>query len=222
MKFQIVSSSSLLISTILASPTPPQGPRRFNQLASLVFHHIKDQTSDTFDEVSNKIKSYGCHCFPENARGPQVSGGVPVDSIDQACKQLAICRSCINMHEKDMEWPMTDTVFDRYRYRVANNGNILCSKQTGDNKSLEALCECDDQFAVQLKAVYNNWNQKYWYHNKNKSKTHLEKDQMCHPMPEIDPKTKQLCCGNFPNPMNYFNPDKQVCCNGDITSIGSC
>ena len=237
----------VLPSTVVPAPGPPRG-RRFNNLMALMQNRLANVTTDPIEEISLKIRSYGCHCFPGNSKGPTVDGGVPVDGIDSACKQLAVCRRCIQENLSGRNLPEIDTAYSRYKFLLTETGAesrededgysslkwegqptnqaVDCSHQSEGRTDLTALCNCDNRFAEDLAKVYHQWNATYWQDRRNElqSRSDFDRKSLCRSPAKAKfsvPKNLQ-CCGNFPSPAVLYDANTKICCQGKVTSIGSC
>lgn len=198
-------------------------PRKFNSLIQLVYNKLEGVSNDGYNKINNKLKNYGCHCFSSDTKKPTIGGGAPVDEIDAACKQLAICRACLNDYEIENNLPrISDAANVRYKYQMIGDDSkiISCDNQARDSQQDQAVCECDKQFADAVAEAYNSWDARFWYARKN-TEDHFSQDEMCQVSPSANSRNLQ-CCGNWPMPATYYNPMTAVCCDGTVTATGTC
>ena len=168
-------------------------------------------TSFTFDEFNKRLQNYGCHCFPGNTR---IAGGkgAPVDQSDELCRELARCKSCV-----EMTYPGHDADQGKFKYSI-NGGAIDCSENT--DAKLDQ-CLCDKHFAEQLGNIWTDagFNEFYWS-NKHNSAATFDRDATCVAGPSGN--TQDACCGASPLWRPYSSTAFECCTNGSIASIGSC
>ena len=241
---RLLTPSAIMIALIGQNKAKPH-TRKINTLMAMVANKLQDKTDDSLEIISIKLKSYGCHCFPGNSKGPSIEGGIPVDGIDSACKQLAICRSCINSHlTKNFENPI-DTDNTRYKFTFSKlrhskrendttEQDIICNRQPNGRQNLEALCECDKKFAEDIAQVYNSWDLDYWHDRRSNSTVYRE--DICKTPGQINRgtsargkaikqaelKSEHKCCGSYPKPSLFYNTDREICCDGKVSSFGTC
>ena len=68
---------------------------------------------------------YGCHCLPDKHHNEYKTFGKPVDEIDQQCKQMGICYSCLKYKYGEGKCQPEDT---SYAFKVNDNTKeIDCS-----------------------------------------------------------------------------------------------
>merc|ERR1711981_365090 len=62
-----------------------------------------DKISQNWDEFTARVKHYGCFCFNENSPTLAAGKGSARDLIDQSCKNLYKCQTCIKMDTQQKE-----------------------------------------------------------------------------------------------------------------------
>merc|ERR1711988_368437 len=142
---------ALVLPALTFAQDEEPGEKKFSATVQFAWNEISSSSSWTFDTFVKRIQNYGCHCFPSAGRMPGGSGA-PVDAIDEACRNLARCHSCV----------ASDHGFvgrisqEKYRYAI-NAGEIDCSSNS-DQQKLEQ-CQCDKKFAEDLGASWSdsNW-----------------------------------------------------------------
>jgi len=122
--------------------------------------------------ISKKLQNYGCSCFPDNAKAAEKTQ-LAVDELDTACRNLRICRRCV-----EIEYPgQCDTDYDRYKWTTdSNNGMVQCNfdqakreKAKQDSDCEYNLCQCDAAFVDTVFELWTGqsssgwaWNDDYW------------------------------------------------------------
>merc|ERR1711976_676724 len=114
-----------------------------------------DKLSQKWEDFKSRITNYGCFCFNEqNLAGGR---GQARDLIDQSCKNLYKCQTCIKMDtanknilpNMDGTCSLTTTYsFNLTKNAVTESPEIECQNLEGTCK--RALCECDKRFAFEL------------------------------------------------------------------------
>lgn len=164
-----------------------------------------EHLSSQWYEFTSKITNYGCFCFNQNnfADGK----GQAKDLIDQVCKNLHKCQTCIQMDtEMKLLKPMAGGTCDKistYSYNLTTNDmgepDIECLNRSGTCK--RALCECDKKFAADLANAYDTWNYQ-WKGKKAFVREDECKSQGMGSMGRID-----KCCGEYPSRFPYHSQD---------------
>jgi len=169
---------------------------------------------------------YGCHCAVNGPTDLMAGAGQPVDEIDSACKRHKECIQCAlaDFDQSVCPWwkpyKMTAMVDD-----ITGEKHLVCNDKPGYCK--RSLCECDAQFARDLYAQRKNYNRD----NHHRYGT-IDTDQACKANSYRGGGNggngggKNLsgtnqCCGSYPKRFP-FNTGKAMCCDGKISSIGSC
>lgn len=172
----LATTAPLILSQMMPGRFPGQHPsggpqvRRFNSLVSMAYTQVN--TSYNRNEFEDRIKRYGCHCFPgtntgENGveRHSAIGQGKTVDEIDSVCKRLAKCHHCIQLkYGADA----IDVNNGRYHWSINDDTRALSCDKNKD-EARKALCECDASFAVEMGNTWQdkNWNSGFWLNNRN-------------------------------------------------------
>lgn len=171
----LLAQTSMIANTPITSeshgsrfPGGTPGLRRFNSLVSMAFTQVN--TTHSRNEFEDRIKRYGCHCFPganEDIvdRHSALGSGKSVDKIDSVCLRLAKCHRCIEMRFGE---DAIDVNNGRYHWAYDQENNKLdCSKNKDEARN--ALCECDASFAVEMGKTWDDeyWSNKFWLNNRN-------------------------------------------------------
>jgi len=130
--------------------------RKIRQLKVLVsammspkIHQEPSITGSGYGRYTN----YGCHCMPEH---DGVEGfGQPLDKIDETCKQLSVCYSCLAHKYSDCDPKETGYAFSINH----NTKEIDCSMN--DNQCRRDVCECDKRLAIDIAKYEFTWNENY-------------------------------------------------------------
>jgi len=193
------------------------------------YETIKKMTLYLHDEEERewgRYCPYGCHCAVAGPTDLLAGAGQPVDEIDSACKRHKECIQCAlaDFDQSTCPWwkpyKMTAMVDD-----VTGEKHLVCQDRPGYCK--RSLCECDAQFARDLYAQRKNYNRDN--HHRYGS---IDTDQACKANSyrggnnkgkgqEKSVKGENKCCGDYPKRMP-FNTGKAQCCDGKVSSIGSC
>lgn len=152
--------------------------RRFNTMVNMAFNTVT--TDFNRHDFEDRIKKYGCHCFPGSnkdadpkRRHAAIGVGPAVDEIDSVCQTLAKCHRCVELRFPG-EIDVNDGRYDPYGKKkgkkiaaVAGASEFDCSFNKSAAK--RALCECDTEFAIKLGRVWNDTNHDphYWQNNRN-------------------------------------------------------
>jgi len=142
--------------------------RRFNTIVNMAFNSVN--TNFNRHDFEDRIKKYGCHCFPGSnkdedpkRRHAAMGRGQAVDAIDSVCQKLAKCHKCV-----ELRFPGEIDVNDGRYNPYSDDGQTLdCSNNK--NAARRALCECDVEFAINLAPVWidENHNEEFWQNNRN-------------------------------------------------------
>lgn len=204
--------------------------RRFSSIIGMAFSQVT--TAYDRGDFEDRISKYGCHCFPGDTKSAGGSGP-PTDAIDAVCKKLGKCHKCVQLEFGEGAIDVND---GRYSWELANDGSIDCSKN--GNERL-ALCECDAQFANEMKTVWDDsaHNDFFWKNNRHaRQNPTFDHDATC--VTSGSGSAADACCGNgFPSMEPYTTADKgccdvsgqifnvmthECCHDGTISSIGAC
>merc|ERR1711953_144460 len=213
-KRQMKLFALVLPALAFAEDSPNDGAKKFSATVQFAWNEISGSSSWTFDTFVKRIQNYGCHCFPSAGRMPGGSGA-PVDAIDEACRNLARCHSCV----------ASDHGFvgrisqEKYRYDLSS-GSIDCSANS-DQQKLEQ-CQCDKKFAEDLGSSWNdaNWDIQQWQTDKNNQKLDYAATGVC--STNGSGQLQDACCGANPDRRPYSSASFECCQDGSIASIGSC
>lgn len=160
---------------------PSGGPqvRRFNSLVSMAYTQVN--TTHNRNEFEDRIKRYGCHCFPGNNVGEDgverhsaIGQGKTVDEIDSVCKRLAKCHRCIQLKYGE---DAIDVNNGRYHWSIDDDTNqFSCAKNKDEAR--KALCECDASFAIEMGKTWddNLWSSSFWLNNRNQRQSDKSDD----------------------------------------------
>jgi len=148
--------------------------------------------------------NYGCYCWPDG--NEKISGfGDPVDSLDRECFGLYQCYKCVNKQPgcEDINWVSSDYGCKFLAVNNTDTGDseidISC---TDSDPCLQALCECDKEFALRSREVLAI---------RDEANVNVFDDQ-CIQGPVHENKA---CCGDWPN-VNIFSKDVGKCCDEDL------
>lgn len=188
--------------------------RKLLQLAEMV-----KQVQRT-DYLFERYCFYGCHCIPGYAVHDSTAGKGPAqDGIDSVCSRLKQCYWCAN----DEEDGQCDGTMKSYSWTTVDNDNdgkvddIVCFNSPGTCRW--KLCQCDRQFALQLRDVEETYNPLLSEENS------FDRQATCS-VPSTGRETGKKCCGNYANNFRLiFNPNRQECCSeeySDVKEIGTC
>jgi len=236
MKF-IIPATTLLYASVQAEDTteaPEEiGGRKFNSIVGMAHSQITTSFSKT--EFGDKINKYGCHCFPG---GTKAAGGVgpAVDALDSLCKKLYKCHKCIQI---EFGVDAVDVNDGRYTWALNDDGTLNCDKNQ-NNPARKALCQCDREYAYEMKNVWTDdgFNEYYWLSNRNaRQGGTFDYDATCVANNNGSGAAADQCCGSaFPN-KEPFDSTQRACCNSDsvyniftqecctdgtVAGIGSC
>lgn len=164
-----VQSLDLPVLPPLEFPMPQV--RRFNTIVNMAFQTVT--TNFNRHDFEDRIKKYGCHCFPgsNNDADPKrrhaaIGNGQAVDAIDSVCKTLSKCHKCVDIRFPG-EIDVNDGRYDPYGGNKKRLDNFDCSKNK--NPARRALCECDVEFARNLAPVWDDTSHdpRFWLNNRN-------------------------------------------------------
>jgi len=220
-------------------PAPTPAPRRFNSIVSMAYSQVSTNLSK--NDFEAKIKKYGCHCFPADTKSAGGTGAA-VDALDSMCKKLANCHKCINI---EFGTEAIDVNDGKYTWGLENDGSLNCDKNA-KNPARKALCECDREFAYNLKSEWddnsNFHNEYFWLNNRHARKNEGSVfsyeatcqstggnggnnnngggDACCgiaYPHKEPYKTGSRACCGN-----ELYSLVTQECCGSEAVAIGTC
>ena len=126
-----------------------------------------DKLSQNWEDFKSRVTNYGCFCF--NNQNLPGGRGQARDLIDQSCKNLYKCQTCIRMDmEAENILPNNDgdcELTTTYNFNLTKNAinglpEIECNNLEGTCR--RALCECDKRFAFELANSYDTWDSQLW------------------------------------------------------------
>jgi len=230
----VLADDDVETTTEAAVPVPTLEPRRFHSIVTMAYSQVT--TSLTKNVFEEKIRKYGCHCFPLDTKSAGGQGPA-VDAMDSLCKKLYKCHKCINL-EFGVE--AIDVNQGKYTWQLDDQTGLISCDKNAQNPARKALCECDREYAYHMKNLWddNSFNGFYWKNNKwAKQNPTFDFDNTCMQAGGSGSGGKaDMCCGDaFPNKEPYdssqkaccgstiFNAVTQTCCAADhIASPGSC
>lgn len=105
---------------------------------------------------------YGCWCLPRGASEIGAGFGIPVDPIDEACKDYSTCYNCLYSQIVGRRCSEDD----QGNYKMAGKHNpvtgdkqLICEDPIGS--CLRMRCECDLDLAMKFGALERAWNGQY-------------------------------------------------------------
>jgi len=210
MKLSLITFALSYVGAQNADDPPPTG-KKFSAVVDFALSQV---TTSLDSSIFNKrIQNYGCHCFPGNTRIPGGKGPA-VDDMDNLCRELSRCRSCVSMNNPGH----VDADQGQYKYSVTGS-TIDCSANT-DNGKLEQ-CLCDKEFAIQLGQIWDDATYDYtkWW-NKNNNLLNFDAAATC--VAGGAAGVQDQCCGSVPNWRPYNSAMYECCSDGSLASVGSC
>ena len=166
-------------------------------------------------KFTSSIRDYGCFCFLDGkfiAEGR----GTAKDLIDQSCKNLHKCQTCITM---DFDQGLIDPTLDgdcdltsqfSFNLTVTDLGpSIECLNLS--NSCKRALCECDKRFAFELATTMDLWDARFKSENFSEEvrETECRSTGGGNNIGKID-----KCCGIYPYRFPYHSMSGQRQCCG--------
>lgn len=134
--------------------------KRFKNLKAMVMALQPDKSL-----VFGRFCYYGCWCLPNGQHNLAAGYGVPVDPIDEVCKEFALCYKCLDMdfagecnpEKRSYRWnKLTNEMNEVYGVNCrdpVDDGSIKrCKRYT---------CECDKILATGLGTYWMSWNNSY-------------------------------------------------------------
>merc|ERR1712113_636245 len=199
------------------------------------YESIKKMTvylHDSNEREWGKYCPYGCHCAVNGPTDLLAGSGHPIDEIDSACKRHKECMQCAINDFGDSSCPWwkpykMQAMFDD----VTNEKFLVCKDQTGSCK--RALCECDAQFAkdiyIQRQHYTKDFHHRYGGFDAAKQCKSVSRapgsgrieSGNTQAAGQAAGQAALQCCGSFPKRFP-INLNKDQCCDGKITSLGSC
>jgi len=196
------------------------------------YETIKKMTLYLHDEEERewgRYCPYGCHCAVNGPTDLMAGSGQPLDEIDSACKRHKECIQCAlaDFDQATCPWwkpyKMTAMVDDQ-----TGEKHLVCNDKPGYCK--RSLCECDVQFAKDLYEQRKNYNR-----NNHHRYGDIDTEEACKTNYRGNGNSnggngggynekgsnEQQCCGSYPKRFPY-NTGKAMCCEGKVSSIGSC
>lgn len=173
------------------------------------------------------MNSYACHCWTRTNSEQIGYKGKPIDPIDESCKKLSQCHSCLEWQGFAQPAKGCDPVTQKYRASLFKNEdgqlqieckNTLNHKKTNHGDCKRDLCECDKQFAIDVAENWDSWSMENWnLQNKNVFEQACKTSGGARAISMTPP---DACCGTWPRVKPYssiFN----ACENGQIVQIGN-
>lgn len=144
------------------------GPLRRLQNRMSLLHHLNPDHPEYHHPI-NALRFYGCWCLPTLNSGTAVpSKGAPIDKIDSACRRAHLCYTCAEKDHPDMVCHSRNNGYgfnlhsDIMDPMDADKRSIECldDPNSGNQKDScsRSLCECDKQFAEDLRKSFHLWN----------------------------------------------------------------
>lgn len=192
------------------------------------------------------LSNYGCYCMArQDSTDIRPNTGQAVDAVDKACKRAHHCYQCAELDNQCRHKNI------RYTYNLIENPTFPGNKDLRDiectndpstdyhfDKCGRAICECDRQFALDLKEAITDWNPKFHWNAGNFDVHSGCPNKKCVGNEcNIDRSGPTECCGQsdgfrFPFHSNggirkccgskTYNSQLQNCCEGQVVSYGSC
>lgn len=177
----------------------------------------------------DKIHRYGCWCFQGDLSS--TGKGVPVNALDEACKNRNLCRRCIKIDDG------TCNVFN-HTYSTPNHVDIhesdddfgnpqigqLCRSLNPDDDCQAMNCACEVQFTIDIMDLwFNDVSYDPMFHHDEGFDWNLNcagKSPGPGPGPgpnptggpkPTKPPVAQDCCGEFPRRKPYATNKSQCC-----------
>lgn len=134
------------------------------------------------------------------------------DLIDQTCKNLHKCQTCIDM---DIEQGLLLTNMDgKCEYTTTYSFNLTMETGTPkieclnlDNTCKRAMCECDKRFGYELAQAWPTWNAEF------KGKDAFDRKEQCRSTGPNNGGRIDKCCGVYPYRYPYHsNGGNRQCC----------
>ena len=156
---------------------------------------------------------YGCFCFNEFSPTKAQGKGSARDMIDQSCKNLYKCQTCIDM---DIEQSLILSNIDgkceytsTYSFNLTMNGPDLPAIEclNMDNTCKRSLCECDKRFGFELAASWSEWSAQW------KGKDAFDRSAECRSTGSANKGRIDQCCGVYPYRYPFHSNDgERECC----------
>lgn len=218
----------------LCEEVPDLCDRNIRDVMYMIHDAVDTQLS--VRDLLYRMKSYGCHCFQSGRGNSDVSGtGPPVDAIDAACQSLQKCRKCVGIdfptHEGGKEFNNHDGTYhtnhDQQSASTAGAGFVRQCLADRNNEAEQALCECDLQFAKDLGNAWSDdaHNGFYWLTSRNVRNRNgdvFDHEATCQCQGSNCNRHADACCGGGYPFMYPYQTSTNVCCNGELKTIGSC
>lgn len=221
--------------------------RRLRSRQDFINFLVPKQLGTIYDKLPavNGYKYYGCWCLPSTGNTRTPNRGNPVDKIDAACKRAYQCYQCAQRDRPGIRCDMRSTGYD-YTLLEGSDPNDFNAKsiQCMNNPDLDerqackrSVCECEKKLAMELRDLHSEWNVQFHQRRGDdfkakevcvvdKSKKNPNSDngpiECCGHFtgarfPFMTRGGERKCCGD-----KTFNPLFQTCCDGILTSGGSC
>merc|ERR1712184_186969 len=206
--------------------------KKFRMAYLIKYNGDRTDFVSNLETFINKVGNYGCFCFNEGEFSPK-GRGIPKDGIDQACKQLHQCQTCINMDFSQNTGSALDaSCNDQYNFNLTNTDRGVGVECLNPKDTCQrARCECDKRFAIDLAAAYDLWDESLQWANSlqgRERECRAEKRIGPHvprpkPTPNPNPNLGMQCCGTYPHrfPYNTMGGRRQCCGQSIIFRGGS-
>lgn len=180
---------------------------------------------DNDDREWGRYCPYGCHCMVNGPNDMMSGAGQPVDKVDSACKRHQECISCA----------MADFGADVCPWWKPYKMSAMQDTETGEkvlvcddapNFCKRSLCECDTQLAQDLYNERNSYDRdfhhRYGTFNKEECRSNNRGSVSGNGGSEKKLNAgESKCCGS--NPARFpYSSNKQECCDGQLSAIGTC
>lgn len=201
------------------------GGRKLNQAKDMlaVVHNVSDR------EAKNLLRNYGCFCYPQgqNFVGPTNGfNGEPVDELDRLCKQLFRAQRCLQIDSDNGEYPKQCNNDMAYAFHQdANTGDVVCGEENATAKQSTRkdckidMCELEKDFVSKVSDLFNNgFVKNAAYENMGQS----DYEATCARNSAGGGTQSELACCGAGIERRTYNSVVNMCCNNEVSSLGSC
>jgi hypothetical protein len=187
--------------------------RKLMQLKAMVTSLLASYQID-FD----RFCFYGCYCLPDAAVHDKSPGtGRPVDSIDNACKELKMCYQCSDRDTKNDSGETCDQLSAYSVSPIIEHGRVVdYSCDNARDSCRWRICQCDRAFAHKIKLKHLGWKQ-----SNHQVEGEFDRATCVPEYPEAG--SQRECCGSYDSP--YASQQRQIltrnshqCCNNSPVS----
>jgi len=212
---------------------------KYPNLADLLEYYIPETDASQY-------LSYGCNCNLLDSKGLATPGhGAAVDQIDQACKNYKDCQRCVQIEdgsECNLEGPSA-----LYKLGFLSDQPYCMNPVKSCNRH---LCECDKQFAEELKQALPFYDSQFSTENHDRSTCQHKPKLSFNSSPRMRPigvagdgfnfiggekasaemflhDDDAKCCGPSTGPKKIYHDAVKQCCNPTkkeyfLANIGEC